>query len=169
MGPKPKKSKEEIEAEKAAEEAERAKQAANAAKQAAIAAEKARLEELRLAEERRVQRQAEFVRLGEELAVYQDKLRDRQAARAAEDALLVRRPLSSLSLSLRPQLVLQRTRTSHYHFLTHTLHTEISNGVGEVPQSLGPTRRFESARHEHVHLLDYGDEGRNHARDARLG
>ena len=90
MGPKPKKSKEEIEAEKAAEEAERAKQAAVAAKQAAIAAEKARLEELRLAEERRVQRQAEFVRLGEELAVYQDKLRDRQAARAAEDALLVR-------------------------------------------------------------------------------
>lgn len=89
MGPKPKKSKEEIEAERAAEEAERIKQEAIAAKKAAELAEKQRLEELRIAEERRVFRLAELARLSEEHALYLEKLKDKQTQRLAEDALEV--------------------------------------------------------------------------------
>jgi len=86
---KPKKTKEELEAERLAEEAEAAKQAAIAAKKAAEEESKRKIEEAKLAEERRVTRAAEVSRLEEEYAKYLELLKDKQAQRQAESALQV--------------------------------------------------------------------------------
>lgn len=89
MPPKPKKTKEELEAERAAEEAERAKQEAIERKKQAELEEKRRLEEIRVAAERKALRAAELARLREEHVAYLDVLKEVQAQRAAEDALEV--------------------------------------------------------------------------------
>jgi len=87
MGPKPKKTKAELDAEREAKEEEERKAAEAEAKRAAIEAEKRRVEAERLAAERKAFREAELARLAEEKAVYLDRLRDRQTQRAAEDAV----------------------------------------------------------------------------------
>lgn len=89
MPPKPKKTKEEIEAERLAEEAERAKQEAIDRKKQAELEEKRRLEEIRVAAERKALRAAELARLRDEHVAYMDVLKEVQAQRAAEDALEV--------------------------------------------------------------------------------
>ena len=90
MPPKPKKTKEELEAERLLEEAERAKQEAIEKKKQAELDEKRRIEEIRVAAERKATRAAEIARLGEELVAYMDVQKDVQAQRVAEDALEVR-------------------------------------------------------------------------------
>ena len=136
MGPK-KKTKEELEAERLLEEAEAAKQAAIAAKKAAELEEKRRLEELRLAEERRVLRAAEVARLDEEYNKYLDRLKDKQAQRLAEQALLV------------SQCV--RAPTSGARWLTFRLNlqppipqlsipAEIPPRMGKISRPIGPAR-----------------------------
>lgn len=90
MPPKPKKTKEELEAGRLLEEAERAKQEAIEKKKQAELDEKRRIEEIRVAAERKATRAAEIARLGEELVAYMDVQKDVQAQRVAEDALEVR-------------------------------------------------------------------------------
>eukprot|EP00605_Chrysophyceae_sp_TOSAG23-4_P000531 GSChrysophyteH1.ASY1.ANO1.600.1 assembled CDS len=86
MGPKaPKKSKEEIAAEKAAAEAEAARLAEIERKKAEALAEKQRIEAEKLQAERVASRKAEIERLGAEYETFSEELKKRQAAKAIFD------------------------------------------------------------------------------------
>lgn len=89
MGKKPKKSKAELEEERLAAEEEARKQKIVDDKRRADEAERRRVEALRLAEERRVYRQAEVVRLEEETAALKDLLSDREYQMLAEERIEV--------------------------------------------------------------------------------
>ena len=79
MGPKaPKKTKEEIAAEKAAAEAEAARLAEIERKKAEALAEKQRIEAQKLQEEREVNRKLEIERLREEYTTFSAQLKQRQ-------------------------------------------------------------------------------------------
>ena len=88
MGPKaPKKTKEEIAAEKAAAEAEAFRLAEIERKKAEALAEKQRLEAIKLQAEREAARKVEIDRLGLEYVTYSDQLKKRQAQKAEYDEI----------------------------------------------------------------------------------
>ena len=86
MGPKaPKKTKEEIAAEKAAAEVEAARLAEIERKKAEALAEKQRLEAVKLQEEREATRKVEIERLAAEYVTFSEELKKRQAAKMGYD------------------------------------------------------------------------------------
>jgi hypothetical protein len=86
MGPKaPKKTKEEIAAEKAAADAEAFRLAEIERKKAEALAEKKRLEAIKLQEEREASRKLEIERLGMEYSAFSNQLKKRQAQKSAYD------------------------------------------------------------------------------------
>jgi len=88
MGPKaPKKTKEEIAAEKAAAEAEAARLVEIERKKAEALAEKQRLEALKLQEERETNRKLEIERLREEFVTFSAQLKQRQEQKASYNAI----------------------------------------------------------------------------------
>jgi len=88
MGPKaPKKTKEEIAAEKAAAEAEAARLAEIERKKAEALAEKQRIEAQKLQEEREVNRKLEIERLREEYTTFSAQLKQRQEQKASYNAV----------------------------------------------------------------------------------
>ncbi len=88
MGPKaPKKTKEEIAAEKAAAEAEAARLAEIERKKAEALAEKQRLEAVRLQEEREANRKVEIERLALEYITFQEQLKKRQEQKTNYNAI----------------------------------------------------------------------------------
>lgn len=86
MGPKPKKSKEEIAAEKAAKEEEERIAAEKEKKRLEELAEKQRLEEIRVAEERAAERKIELDRLTLEYMSYLDYHREKEMKRSFDEA-----------------------------------------------------------------------------------
>ena len=86
MGPKPKKSKEEIAAEKAAKEEEERIAAEKEKKRLEELAEKQRLEEIRVAEERAAERKIEMDRLTLEYMSYLDYYREKEMKRSFDEA-----------------------------------------------------------------------------------
>ncbi len=86
MGPKPKKSKEEIAAEKAAREEEERIAAEKEKKRLEELAEKQRLEEIRVAEERAAERKIEIDRLTLEYMSYTDYDREKDMKRSFDEA-----------------------------------------------------------------------------------